>query len=77
MLLNVKISFVNFDNMTLKHVKMVLAERKCMPLEESDYKCKIKHQLIHSFISDEDWKAIFLIPALSAVDNNSKIYNII
>ena len=54
--LNVKTAFVNVENMTQKHVKMVLSERKRLSL---DYKYKIKHQLIQGFISDEEWKAIF------------------
>ena len=35
-------------------------------------KYKIKHQLIQGFISDEEWKAIFLIPTLSPVENKIK-----
>ena len=35
--LNVKTAFVNIENMTPKNVKMVLVERKCMSLEDSDY----------------------------------------
>ena len=63
--LNVKTTFVNVENMTQKHVNMVLAERKRLSLEDSDYKYKIKHQLTQGFISDEERKAIFLIPTLS------------
>ena len=37
-----------------------------------DFKSKIKHQLIQGFISDEEWKAIFLIPTLSPVENKIK-----
>ena len=70
--LNVKTAFVNVENMTQKHVKMVLYERKRLSLEDSDYKYKIKHQLIQGFISDEEWKAIFLIPTLSPVENKIK-----
>ena len=33
---NVKTEFVSTENMTQKHVKMVLADRKRMSLEESD-----------------------------------------
>ena len=71
--LNVKTAFVNVENMTQKHVKMVLSERKRLFLEDSDYKYKIKHQLIQGFISDEEWKAIlFLIPTLSPVENKNQ-----
>ena len=63
---------MNVENMTQKHVKMVLSERKRLSLEDSDYKYKIKHQLIQGFISDEEWKAIFLIPTLSPVENKIK-----
>ena len=50
---------------------MVLSKRK-LSLEDSDYKYKIKHQLIQGFISDEEWKAMFLRPTLSPVENKIK-----
>ena len=58
--LNVKTAFVNVENMTQKHVKMVLAERKRFSLKDIDCKYKIKHQLIQSFISDKNGRLYIL-----------------
>ena len=65
-------TFVCVGKITQRQVKELLPQKKLSSLKETDFKCKIKHKLIHGTISDEEWENIFMIPTLCPVDNKIK-----
>ena len=70
--LNMESTFVCIEKITQKQVKELLAQNKLSSLKDTDFKYKIKHELIHGTISDEEWENIFIIPTLCPVDNKTK-----
>ena len=51
---------------------MCLAEKKLSSLKDTDFKYRIKNELIHGIITDDEWENIFMIPTLCPVDNKTK-----
>ena len=70
--LNMESIFVCVENITQKQVKELLAQKKLSSLKEAEFRYKIKHELIHGIISDEEFENIFMIPTLCPVDNKIK-----
>ena len=64
--------FVGIDKLTQKHIRTFLSEVKFSSLKESDLKYKIKHEILHGILTDEQWENIFLVPRIAPVDNKVK-----
>ena len=69
---NLESGFINIEKVTQKHIKMLLGEEKLNSLGAHDYKCRLKHELVHGFLSSNEWKNTFLIPKALPVDNKTK-----
>ena len=65
-------TFVCIEQITQKQVNELHAETKLSYLKETDFKYKIKHELIHGTIGDEEWENIFMIPKVCPADNKIK-----
>ena len=69
--LNKESVFVGIENISQKHIKVCLAE-KISSLKEADFKYRMKNELIHGIVRDDEWENIFMIPTLCPVDNKTK-----
>ena len=70
--LNKESGFVSIENISQKHIKVCLAEKKLSSLKDTEFKYRIKNESIHGIITDDEWENIFMIPTLCPVDNKTK-----
>ena len=59
--LNKESVFVGIENISQKHIKVCLAEKKLGSLKEIDFKYRMKNESIHGIIRDDEWESIFMI----------------
>ena len=70
--LNKESGFVSIENISQKHIKVCLAEKKLSSLKDTDFKYRIKNESIHGIFTGDEWQNIFMIPTLCPVDNKTK-----
>ena len=71
---NLESGFINIENVTQKHIKILLAEEKLNSLQANNYKYRLKHESVHGLLLSNEWKNIFLIPRTLPIDNKTKDY---
>ena len=51
--LNQESGFVSIENISQKHIKVCLVEKKLSSLKDTDFKYRLKNESIHGIITDD------------------------